>query len=132
MPHPLIQTAEAASLKTDAALTGFTVGDDVDVYYKIVEGKKTRTQRFTGTVISINGRSVTKTFTVRRIVAGQGVERIFPYHSPNVESVTVKRSGKIRRAKLYFLRDRVGKATRLTEKADKFPKPKKSKKPVAA
>jgi len=75
-------------------------------------------QRFTGTVIQIKGRGTTKTFTVRRLVAGQGVERIFPYHSPNVSDVKVKRSGRIRRARLYYLRDRVGKATRLAEKKD--------------
>ena len=118
MIHPLIQAAEAATLKAPETIPQLAVGDDLDVYYKIVEGKKERTQRFTGTVISINGRGLTKTFTVRRLVAGQGVERIFPFHSPNVTEVTIKRSGRVRRSKLYYLRDRVGKATRLAEKKD--------------
>ena len=119
MIHPLITAAEQSSLKSDETkLAPFVVGDDVDVMYKIVEGKKERPQRFTGTVIQIKGRGATKTFTVRRIVAGQGVERIFPYSSPNVMEVSVKRSGQIRRARLYYLRDRVGKATRLAEKKD--------------
>jgi large subunit ribosomal protein L19 len=118
MIHPLLQAAEAQSNQKPEALPSFNVGDDVDVLYKIVEGKKERVQRFTGTVIQVKGRGTTKTFTVRRLVAGQGVERIFPYHSPNVTDVKVKRSGKIRRARLYYLRDRVGKATRLTEKKD--------------
>ncbi|MEM7807233.1 MAG: 50S ribosomal protein L19 [Planctomycetota bacterium] len=118
MIHPLIQAAEAGSAKTADDLPKFDVGADVDVFYKIVEGKKERVQRFTGTVIQIKGRGTTKTFTVRRLVAGQGVERIFPFHSPNVTDVKVKRVGKIRRARLYYLRDRVGKATRLTEKKD--------------
>jgi large subunit ribosomal protein L19 len=129
MIHPLIQAAEAPALKSaDTQLAKFDVGDDVDVMYKIIEGKKERVQRFTGTVIRIVGRGATKTFTVRRIVAGEGVERVFPYHSPNVESLKVKRSGRTRRAKLYYLRDRVGKATRLVEKKDD----RKSKKPQKA
>lgn len=122
MIHPLIQAAEAGSLKAADQVANFDVGDDVDVMYRIVEGEgakqKTRVQRFTGTVIRISGRGTTKTFTVRRIVAGEGVERVFPYHSPNVDSVNVKRSGRTRRARLYYLRDRVGKATRLAEKKD--------------
>ncbi len=123
MIHPMILAAEQSSLKSDETkLAPFAVGDDVDVMYKIVEGegakKKERPQRFTGTVIQIKGRGVTKTFTVRRIVAGQGVERIFPVSSPNVMEVIVKRSGQTRRARLYYLRDRVGKATRLAEKKD--------------
>ena len=127
MIHPLIVAAEQDSLKETEQVPTFEVGDDVDVYYKIIEGKKERTQRFTGTVIRINGRGTTKTFTVRRIVASQGVERVFQYHSPNVESVSIKRSGQTRRARLYYLRDRVGKATRLAEKKD-HTKPVKKKK----
>ncbi len=121
MIHPLLQAAEAHSLKAPENVAKFEVGDDVDVMYKIIEGKKERVQRFSGVVIRINGRGTTKSFTVRRIVGGEGVERIFPYHSPNVESVSVKRSGKTRRARLYFLRDRVGKSTRLVEKKDNRP-----------
>src|SRR5690554_3825909 len=116
MIHPLIQAAEQSSLKPEDGVPKFAVGDTVDVYYRIVEGKKERLQRFSGDVIQIRGRGASKNFTVRRIVAGEGVERIFPYHSPNVEKVEVKRSGKVRRARLFYLRDRVGKATRLAEK----------------
>lgn len=116
MIHPLITAAEQSSLKEQDGASGFAVGDTVDVYYRIVEGKKERIQRFGGDVIQIRGRGPTKNFTVRRIVAGEGVERIFPMHSPNVEKVEVKRSGKVRRARLFYLRDRVGKSTRLVEK----------------
>ena len=116
MIHPLIQAAEQSSLKADEATPSLLVGDTVDVYYRIIEGKKERLQRFSGDVIQIRGRGPTKTFTVRRIVAGEGVERIFPYHSPNVDHVDVKRSGVVRRARLFYLRHRVGKATRIVEK----------------
>lgn len=139
MIHPLIQAAEKPSLKAEADISKFAVGDTVDVFYRIVEGKKERTQRFSGDVIQVRGRGPTKNFTVRRIVGGEGVERIFPLNSPNVEKVEVKRSGKVRRAKLFYLRDRVGKATRLVEKrapvepkADRPAKPVKGKKPKKA
>ena len=94
----------------------FNIGDTVEVHVKIVEGEKQRIQLFTGTVIGRKGSGINEMFTVRRIVNNEGVERIFPLHSPNVVEVNVKRSGVIRRSKLYFLRDRVGKATRLKEK----------------
>lgn len=116
MIHPLIQAAEQSSIKPDDKMPKFAVGDTVDVFYRIIEGKKERLQRFSGDVIQISGRGPTKNFTVRRLVGGEGVERIFPFNSPNVEKVDVKRSGKIRRARLFYLRDRVGKATRLVEK----------------
>ena len=116
MIHPLIQAAEQSSMKAPQSVPQFAVGDTVDVFYRIVEGKKERLQRFSGDVIQIRGRGPTKNFTVRRIVGGEGVERIFPFHSPNVEKVEVKRSGKVRRARLFYLRHRVGKATRLAEK----------------
>jgi large subunit ribosomal protein L19 len=94
----------------------FNIGDTVEVHVKIVEGEKQRIQLFTGTVIGRKGSGINEMFTVRRIVNNEGVERIFPLHSPNVVEVNVKRSGVVRRSKLYFLRDRVGKATRLKEK----------------
>lgn len=94
----------------------FEIGDTVDVHTKILEGQKERIQVFSGTVIARAGRGVEETFTVRRIVAGEGVERKFPIHSPRVDKVEVTRSSVVRRAKLYFLRDRVGKATRLKER----------------
>ncbi len=94
----------------------FEIGDTVDVHCLIHEGEKSRTQIFSGTVIGRNGSGATEMFTVRRIVAGEGVERKFPVHSPRIAKVVVKRSTIVRRAKLNFLRDRVGKATRLTER----------------
>lgn len=114
MVNPLLDHAEKSSLKTQAPQ--FEVGDTVDVATKIIEGEKERVQVFSGTVIMKKGRGINATFTVRRIVNNEGVERIYPLHSPFIASVTVKRSGESRRAKLFYLRDRVGKATRLVEK----------------
>ena len=94
----------------------FQVGDVVDVHVKTVEGEKERIQIFNGIVIAKKGSGVRETFTVRRIVQGGGVERVFPIHSPNVKDIKVKKSYKIRRAKLYYLRDKSGKAARLKEK----------------
>jgi large subunit ribosomal protein L19 len=91
------------------------VGDTVRVHYLIREGEKERVQPFTGTVIAIRGRGIAKSLIVRRLVQGEGVERIFPFHSPRVRDIEVSRRGKVRRAKLYFLRDRVGKQTRVDE-----------------
>ena len=93
----------------------FSIGDTVDVRIKIREGDRERLQTFTGTVIARRGSATRETFTVRRIVAGEGVERVFPIHSPSIEGVSVKRRGKVRRAKLYYLRERVGKATKVKE-----------------
>jgi large subunit ribosomal protein L19 len=97
----------------------FEIGDQVDVHQLILEGQKTRTQIFSGTVIARRGSGTNEMFTVRRIVQGEGVERIFPLHSPKIAKVEVKRTGRVRRAKLYYLRDRVGKATRLRERRAK-------------
>lgn len=94
----------------------FEIGDTVDVHLKILEGTKERVQVFTGVVIARSGSGSREMFAVRRIVAGEGVERKFPVHSPRIEKIEVKRSGIVRRAKLYFLRDRVGKAVRLKER----------------
>ena len=94
----------------------FEIGDTVEVHTKILEGAKERVQVFSGTVIARSGSGTREMFVVRRIVAGEGVERKFPLHSPRVERIEVKRSGVVRRAKLYFLRDRVGKAVRLKER----------------
>ena len=96
-------------------LPEFGVGDTVEVSVLIREGEKERVQVFGGTVIRKRGAGMSATYTVRRIVQGEGVERIFPMHSPFVQKVEVKRRGKIRRARLYYLRDRKGKATRLKE-----------------
>ena len=113
MINKLIESVEQAHLKKDAP--SFLVGDTVDVATRIVEGEKERIQVFSGTVIMKKGRGINEMFTVRRIVNNEGVERIFPLHSPFISKVTVKRSGETRRAKLFYLRDRVGKATRLVE-----------------
>lgn len=114
----LIRKAEAKSFKEKPPV--FAVGDTVDVSVRIVEGEgkdaKERVQVFTGTVIARKGSGVNAAFTVRRIVANEGVERIFFVHSPKVADVAVRRSGHTRRAKLYYLRDRIGKATKLREK----------------
>lgn len=96
----------------------FRVGDTVDVHVKIVEAEKERIQIFNGTVIGRKGTGVNEMFTVRRIVAGEGVERVFPVHSPAVVDVIVQRAGDVRRAKLYYLRDRVGKATKVKERQE--------------
>jgi large subunit ribosomal protein L19 len=93
----------------------FNVGDTVDVHVLIREGEKERVQVFSGTVIRKRGAGMGSTYTVRRIVQGQGLERVFPLNSPFVQKVEVKRSGKVRRSRLYYLRDRTGKATRLKE-----------------
>ncbi len=109
----LLNKAAQPYMKTD--VPAFGVGDTVNVSVRIVEGEKERVQVFNGVVIRRSGNGISETFTVRRIVNKQGVERTFPLHSPKVADVSVVRSGKTRRAKLYFLRDRVGKATRLKQ-----------------
>lgn len=114
MKTELLDAVESQSLK--AHIPHFEVGDVVDVHCLIKEGDKERTQVFTGTVISRRGRGINETFTVRRIVNNEGVERIFPLHSPNVLDIKPIRSGKKRRAKLYFLRQRTGKAVKLAQR----------------
>src|SRR5947209_18583644 len=103
-----------------ADLPDFQVGDTVDVHQRILEGQKERIQVYSGTVIARRGEGVREMFTVRRIVQGEGVERIFPLNSPKIAKIEVKRSGGVRRAKLFYLRDRVGKATRVREKKQKI------------
>ena len=110
----LIQEAEKAHLKSE--MPEFEIGDTVTVQVRIIEGDKERIQPFSGVVIARRGRGTTETFTVRRIVNNEGVERIFPVHSPKLHGVEVTRKGKVRRAKLFFLRDRVGKRARVKEK----------------
>ena len=114
MRNTLLTHVEKQHLKTDN-IPAFEVGDTVDVHTRIIEGEKERVQIFAGTVIMKKGVGINETFTVRRIVNNEGVERIFPLHSPFVQKVAVKRSGETRRAKLFYLRDRVGKSTRLAE-----------------
>ena len=114
MSQQILEMVEKSSLK--AEVPEFSIGDMVDVHTKILEGDKERIQVFSGTVIMKKGAGINETFTVRRIVNNEGVERVFPLHSPFISKVTVKRSGESRRAKLFYLRDRVGKAVRLVEK----------------
>lgn len=114
MKNRLMQLVEADNLKKDVA--EFTVGDQVDVHQLILEGEKTRTQVFSGVVIAMKGEGLREMFTVRRIVQGEGVERMFPLNSPKIAKIDVKRTGAVRRAKLYYLRKRVGKSTRLRER----------------
>ncbi len=114
MKTELLDSVENKSLKKKVPY--FEIGDTVEVHCKIREGNKTRTQIFTGTAIARKGRGINETFTVRRVVADEGVERIFPLHSPNVMDVRPIRSGKARRAKLYYLRDRVGKSVKLAQR----------------
>ena len=114
MKDQILDAVESKSLRKD--IPHFEVGDTVDVRTRIKEGDKERTQVFTGTVIARKGRGMSETFTVRRIVDNEGVERIFPLHSPNVLGIKPVRSGKTKRAKLYYLRKRTGKAVRLARR----------------
>ncbi len=108
-----IRTIEARQMKKDAE--NFQVGDTVKVYFKIVEGATERIQVFEGLVIAKNNTGISRTFTVRKISYGVGVERIFPLHSPRIEKIEVTRRGRVRRAKLYYIRDRVGKSAKVKE-----------------
>jgi large subunit ribosomal protein L19 len=112
----------------------FDVGDTVEVHVKIIEGERERIQIFNGQVIAKRHEGLSETFTVRRIVQGEGVERIFPVHSPRVADIVVKKKGKVRRAKLHYLRGRTGRATRVEEKLGSLSKapPAEKSKPEAA
>ena len=110
----IIRSIEQAQLRTD--LPSFNVGDTLRVFVKVVEGSRERLQAFEGTVIAKRNGSSRETFTVRRVSYGIGVERTFPLHSPKIAKLEVVRHGQVRRAKLYYLRDRVGKAARIREK----------------
>ncbi|MHC4871100.1 MAG: 50S ribosomal protein L19 [Planctomycetota bacterium] len=137
--NPLMKEVDALHEKKE--VDNFEVGDTVDVHVRIIEGEKERIQIFSGTVISIRGESMNKYFTVRHLFAGEGVERMFPVHSPRIEKIVVKRRGKAQRAKLYYLRDRIGKSAVLKEdnrkrrppvaSAQKKKKSKKKKKEAA-
>jgi large subunit ribosomal protein L19 len=110
----VLKTIESRQLKDD--LPAFGPGDTVRVHQRVVEGQKQRIQVFEGVVISRRGSLSNASFTVRKVSYGVGVERIFPLHSPNIEKIEVTRHGKVRRAKLYYLRERRGKAARIKEK----------------
>lgn len=113
MRKSLIEIVEKPYLK--AKRPEFHIGDTIDVHCRIVEGKKQRVQVFNGVAIARRGSGINETLTVRRTIGNEGVERIFLLHSPNVVSITIKRRGKVRRAKLYYLRHRVGKARKVRE-----------------
>ncbi len=115
MSQQLLELVEKSSLKSE--VPEFQIGDTVDVHTRILEGEKERIQIFNGTVIARSGSGSREMFVVRRIVQGEGVERKFPLHSPRIATIEVKRSGVTRRAKLYYLRERTGKAVRLKEKS---------------
>ncbi|MCH2137766.1 MAG: 50S ribosomal protein L19 [Phycisphaerales bacterium] len=111
----IIEGVTADQLRDPADFPQFSVGDTIDVHVRIIEGDKERVQVYQGVLIAERGRGVNRTITVRRIVANEGVERIFPLHSPRIAKIEVVRRGDARRAKLYFLRSRVGKARRLRD-----------------
>ncbi|HOK63052.1 MAG TPA: 50S ribosomal protein L19 [Soehngenia sp.] len=110
----IIKSIEAEQIRKD--LPQFNVGDTIQVFYKVIEGSRERIQVFEGTVLKIQGEGSRKTFTVRRISYGIGVERTFPINSPRIDKIAVIRKGKVRRAKLYYLRDRQGKSAKVKEK----------------
>lgn len=117
----IIQTLEAeqaARLHADKTIPDFQPGDTVIVNVKVVEGDRTRVQAYEGVVIARNGGGLNESFTVRKISYGEGVERVFPVYSPLIDSVKLVRRGKVRRAKLYYLRDRRGKSARIAERTD--------------
>lgn len=114
MSDAILHAVEQTQIKAD--LPRLSVGDTIDVQVRIIEGSKERIQIFNGVIIAMRGRGVGQTITVRRIVANEGVERIFPLHSPRIAKIEVKRHGHVRRAKLYYLRERVGKKRRLRDR----------------
>lgn len=116
--HPMILQIEKENFRK--SVPSFDIGDTVDVHVKIVEGDRERIQVYTGIVIARKGSGSRAAFTVRRIVQGEGVERVFPLHSPKVADIVVKKKGAVRRAKLYYLRGRVGKGTKVREKIVKM------------
>lgn len=117
MKNKYLALVEEKSMRKDPPK--FQIGDQVEVHQRILEGQKERIQIFSGTVIAKRGEGMREMYTVRRIVQGEGVERIFPLHSPKIAKVEVKRTGEVRRAKLFYLRKRVGKGTRLRERRTK-------------
>jgi large subunit ribosomal protein L19 len=120
----LIAELEAEQIKALAKdIPDFAAGDTIRVGYKVTEGTRTRVQAYEGVCIGRNGGSgIAASFTVRKISFGEGVERVFPLHSPNIDSILVVRRGKVRRAKLYYLRERRGKSARIVEKTNYKPK----------
>lgn len=110
----IINAITKDQLRTD--LPVLSIGDTIKLYYKVKEGNRERVQMFEGTVIAMKHGGIHETFTVRRVSYGVGVERVVPVHSPNIDKIEIVRHGKVRRAKLYYLRDRVGKAAKVKQK----------------
>jgi large subunit ribosomal protein L19 len=123
---------QAAKLGAVRVIPDFQPGDTVIVNVKVKEGERSRVQAYEGVVIARNGGGINESFTVRKISYGEGVERVFPLYSPNIDSLKVVRRGKVRRAKLYYLRDRRGKSARIAERQDKNAGKGKKGAPVAA
>ena len=113
-----LEAEQAAKLSANKTIPEFQAGDTVIVNVKVKEGERTRVQAYEGVVIARNGGGINESFTVRKISYGEGVERVFPIFSPNIDSIKVIRRGKVRRAKLYYLRDRRGKSARIVERVD--------------
>jgi len=113
-----LEAEQAAKLTASRTIPAFQPGDTVVVNVKVTEGERTRVQAYEGVCIARNGGGINESFTVRKISYGEGVERVFPVLSPNIESIKVVRRGKVRRAKLYYLRDRRGKSARIAEKME--------------
>ncbi len=126
----LLKKIEAEGLKSN--IPSFRVGDELKIYYKIVEGDKERVQPFEGTFISEKGSGLSHNITIRRISFGEGVERTFPLHSPRIDKIEVVRRGEVRRAKLYYLRDKVGKQAKIKEKKASSEKSAPTSEPVLA
>jgi len=114
-PQQIVEDIVAKQLKPNTSIPDFTVGDTINVSVRIIEGDKERTQVYQGVLIATKGRGVNRTITVRRIVANEGVERVFPLHSPRIAAIEVVRRSDARRSKLYYLRDRVGRSRRLRD-----------------
>ena len=114
MQMDLIKSLTESQIRTD--LPQLNIGDTLKVYFKVIEGTRERIQMFEGTLIKKNGGGISESFTVRRVSYGVGVERTFPVNSPKIDKIEVSRKGKVRRAKLYYLRDRVGKSAKVKER----------------
>lgn len=110
----MIKSLTESQIRTD--LPQLNIGDTLKVYFKVIEGTRERIQMFEGTLIKKNGGGISETFTVRRVSYGVGVERTFPVNSPKIDKIEISRKGRVRRAKLYYLRDRVGKSAKVKEK----------------
>jgi len=121
-----LEKEEAARVLGDKIIPEFTPGDTVIVNVKVKEGERSRVQAYEGVCIARNGGGLNESFTVRKISYGEGVERVFPLYSPNIDSIKVVRRGKVRRAKLYYLRDRRGKSARIAERTDRKSETKKA------